>query len=112
MAERKALGALFWHIPLESIGEEHRFSGIWLPSNPERSGSRISVLWMFLENATSNLMLRSRSYSNGFVVVQSLSLPQNFATPWTRAPQASLSFTISMSWLKLMSIESAQTHVH
>ena len=30
----------------------------------------------------------------------------NSSTPWTAAHQASLSFTISQSWLKLMSIES------
>ena len=40
------------------------------------------------------------------VVVQSLSCIQLFATPWTAAHQASLSFTISLSLLKLMSIES------
>ena len=39
-------------------------------------------------------------------VVQSLSYVQFFATPWISAHQASLSFTISQSFLKLMSIES------
>ena len=39
-------------------------------------------------------------------VVQSLSRVQLFVTPWTAARQASLSFTISWSLLKLMSIES------
>ena len=39
------------------------------------------------------------------VVVQSLSCVQYFATPWTVAHQASLSFTISQSLLKLMTIE-------
>ena len=38
-------------------------------------------------------------------VVQSLSRVRLFATPWTAACQASLSFTISWSLLKLMSIE-------
>ena len=38
-------------------------------------------------------------------VVQSLSLVCLFVTPWTAACQASLSFTISQSLLKLMSIE-------
>ena len=41
-----------------------------------------------------------------FVAVQSLSGVQLFATPWTAGRQASLSFTISQSLLKLMSIES------
>ena len=40
------------------------------------------------------------------MVVQSLSRVQLFETPWTAARQASLSFTISRSLLKLMSIES------
>ena len=39
------------------------------------------------------------------VVVQSLSHVQCFATSWPTAHQASLSFTISWSFLKLMSIE-------
>ena len=39
------------------------------------------------------------------VVVQLLSCVQLFATPWTVAHQASLSFTISQSLLKLRSIE-------
>ena len=39
-------------------------------------------------------------------VVQSLSGVELFVTPWTAARQASLSFTISWSLLKLMSIES------
>ena len=38
------------------------------------------------------------------VVVQSPSCVRVFATPWTAALQASLSFTISQSLLKLMSI--------
>ena len=41
----------------------------------------------------------------GFVVVQSLSCVWLFVTPWTAACQASLSFTVSWSLLKLMSIE-------
>ena len=39
------------------------------------------------------------------VVVQLFSHVRLFATPWTAAHQASLSFTISQSLLKLMSIE-------
>ena len=39
------------------------------------------------------------------VVVQSLSCAWLFATPWTAACQASLFFTISQNFLKLISIE-------
>ena len=46
------------------------------------------------------------SASSTFVIVlQSLSRVWLFATPWTATRQASLSFTISRSLLKLMSIE-------
>ena len=41
-----------------------------------------------------------------FSSVQSLSRVRLFATPWTTACQASLSFTISQSLLKLMSFDS------
>ena len=47
-----------------------------------------------------------------FVVVQLLSHVQLFATPWTAVHQASLSFTISWSLLKLMSIESVMPSNH
>ena len=46
------------------------------------------------------------------VVVQLLSCVWLFATPWTAAHLASLSFTISRSLLKLMSIESVMPYNH
>ena len=45
-------------------------------------------------------------------VVQSLSSVRPFATPWTAACQAFLSFTDSWSLLKLMSIESVMPSNH
>ena len=45
-------------------------------------------------------------------VIQSLSCIRLFATPWTTARQASLSFAISWSLLKLMSIESMMSSNH
>ena len=47
-----------------------------------------------------------------FSSVQSLSCVQLFVTPWTAAPQASLSITNSWSLLKLMSIESVMPSNH
>ena len=47
-----------------------------------------------------------------FVVIQLLSRVLYFTTPWTAAHQASLSFTISRSLLKLMSIESVMPSHH
>ena len=49
---------------------------------------------------------------NVVLVVQSLSHVQLFVTVWTAAGQASLSFTISQSVLKLMSIESVMPSNH
>ena len=46
------------------------------------------------------------------IVVESLSCVLLFATPWTIARQASLSFTISPSLLKLMSIELVMPSSH
>ena len=46
------------------------------------------------------------------VVVQSLSCVQLIATSWTAAHQASLSFTVSWSWLKPMSIVSVMPSNH
>ena len=50
--------------------------------------------------------------SNVAVVVQSLSCVWLFATLWTTASQASLSFTISWSLFKFMSIESLMLYNH
>ena len=46
------------------------------------------------------------------IVVKSLSRVGLFVTPWTAAHQASLSFAISLSLLKLMSIESVMPSNH
>ena len=50
------------------------------------------------------LLFKTTAYFNSFAV-QLLSLVQLFVTAWTVARQASLSSTISLSLLKLMSIE-------
>ena len=47
-----------------------------------------------------------------FALVQSLSHVRFFVTPWTAAHQASLSFTVSQSLFKLMSIESVKPSNH
>ena len=48
----------------------------------------------------------------GLIVALSLSHVQLFATPWTAAWQASLSFTISLSLLRFMPIESVMLSNH
>ena len=50
----------------------------------------------------SSVILDNNDGCNFVVAVQSLSHVQLFATPWTAAQQASLSFTISQSLLKLI----------
>ena len=57
--------------------------------------------------------LHGSSVSSVFlVIVQSLSQVRLFVTPWTAACQAFLSFTMSQSLLKLMSIESVMPSNH
>ena len=50
--------------------------------------------------------------NQSFVIVQSLSRVHLFVTIWTATHQASLSFTVSWSLLKLMSIESVRSSNH
>ena len=50
-------------------------------------------------------MVKARLRTQAIIAVQLLSLAWLFVTPWTAARQASLSFPISWSLLKLMSIE-------
>ena len=53
--------------------------------------------------------LTAYSLQSSLVVVQLLSCVPLFATPWTAAHHTSLSFTISLSLLKLMCVESVMT---
>ena len=55
-----------------------------------------------------NYMLKN----NVIIVVQLLNLVQLLVTPWTAACQASLTFTISLSLLKPMPIESVMSSNH
>ena len=57
-------------------------------------------------------MFQVSLFHHEVVVVQSLSRVQLFVTAWTATCQASLSFTISWSLLKLMSIESVMPSNH
>ena len=58
-----------------------------------------------LDADTYCLHLCNSIYTRDLGVVQSINHIKLFVTPWTAAHQASLSFTISRSLLKLMSIE-------
>ena len=59
-----------------------------------------------------NVFLIYEMSHHKFVAVQWLRSVQLFAIPWTAARQASLSFTISWSLLKLISIDSAMPFNH
>ena len=66
-----------------------------------------TVLWWKTIKLPKSGIFLKYTFTSGFIdlVVQSLSCVQLFATPWTAACQASLSFTVSQSLLKLMSIK-------
>ena len=67
---------------------------------PSPEGVRETLAW----SETHEKIAQSPSCS--FLVVQSLNSVWFFVTPWTAPRQASLSFTISLSLLKLVSITS------
>ena len=79
--------------------------------NPRDRGAWWAAIYGVTQSWTRLTWLSSSSSSSN-VIVQSLSRVWLFATPGTAAHQASLSFTISRSLLKLMSIESAMPSDH
>ena len=64
------------------------------------------------QNESGKRIERNKKFNTKGGVVQSLSCIWLLATPWTAAYQASLSFTIFQSLLKLTSIESVITPSH
>ena len=75
----------------------------------------ISVFWnkdCMIENLQYQLLFSWIFKAQYFLVVQLLSPVQLFATPWTAACHASLSFTISWNLLQIMSIESVMRSNH
>ena len=82
---------------------------MYLESNSMHSSSGcFHLAWLFWHSSTSLHVLTAHPFYCWviIVVVQSLSHVLLFAIPWTVAGQASLSFTIFLSLLKLISIES------
>ena len=67
---------------------------------------------ILISTILENVCMCATIYSNSKTVFSVLSQVQLFATPRTAAHQASLSFTISWSLLKLMSIESVMPSNH
>ena len=77
-----------------------------LPKDTIHTGVEVRVLVWRREK------VKEGETSQRFVVVQSLSRVRLFETAWTAARQASLSFTVSQSLPKLMSIESVMPSNH
>ena len=84
---------------------------LWLDRNTEIYWLTVLLFVPSLSHPVYILLLRSSSHVFAFVF-QSLSHVQIFANPWTAACQASLSFTVSWSLLKFMSIESVMLSNH
>ena len=75
-----------------------------------RNACRSSCLKCIIVTQTSVIPVATRQIV--YVCVQSLSHVRLFATPWTAARQASLSFTVSWSLLRFMSIDSVVPSNH
>ena len=77
-------------------------------------GYPFSSGYSWSRNRTRVPCIAGRFFTNWAIreALQSLSHVQLFATPWMAAQQASLSFTISLSLLKLMPIESVMPSKH
>ena len=97
------------------VGWHHWLNGHELEQTPEDSEGQgsLSFAWGCKEldmtywlNNIHVLNTQEKVIGTNIEVVQSPSHVQLFAAPWSAACQASLSFTISRSWLKLMFIES------
>ena len=102
---------LHFHFSVACIGEG---SGNPLQcsclKNPRDSGAWWAAVYGVAQSWT--WLKRLSSSSSVLGCCQSLSCVWLFATPWTEAHQASLSFTISQSLLKLMSMESVTPFDH
>ena len=81
-------------------------------TNGHRIFSYTSWQFVFLLPWNASLYILVTFLLGFFVTIQLLSCVWLFATQWPAAHQASLSFTVSRSMLKLMSIESVMPSNH
>ena len=111
-----------WHLVLlPSVGECGKAPGAQSAGGKTRRVPRRTRCWRpplwdkeaFVQSIViKNMILRPAALKLPIVAVQSLSCAQLFVTPGTRTRQASLSFTVSRSLLKFMSIESMMPSNH
>ena len=101
---RRNINNLRWYYP---NGRKQR--GAKEPLDECERGERKAGLKL---NIKKTKIIASGPITSWQIVVQSLSHVQLFATPWTAACQASLSFTVSRSLLKLISTESMMPSNH
>ena len=88
-----------------------RWSRTWRAEPPRQVLTVLLPCSVLLSTFPLSLTLRPKNLliTSG---VESLSRVRLFVTPWTAAHQASLFFTISQSWCKLMSIELVMPSKH
>ena len=87
--------------------------GMWVPERQRMCHTLLKSFSQLLSSVYLNCQQRtSPERGHHFVALQLLSRVQLFVTPWTAICQASLSFSISWSLLKLMSIESVMPSNH
>ena len=108
--------SLLWKNPPEKEMATHSSILAWrIPCIEEPGGlqsmglKRIGHDWVI---NTLTFICSLKQLTSRFVVVQSLNRVWFSVTPWTAACQASLSFIISWSLLKLISIESVMPSSH
>ena len=80
----------------------------WKHKHLQNKNNFSGIVWLL----TTIHFIFSFTSSAYIAVVQSLSHVQFFETPWTVTRQASFSFTVSQSLLRLMSIESVMLSIH
>ena len=84
------------------------------PPSHHRSPIKPTLAWLVMQSFPDHSITQIRwtRHASGLSSVQSLSHVWLFGTPWTAAPQASLSIINSRSLLKLMSIELVTPSIH
>ena len=115
-----------WLFPF--YNRDHRFKKVEWQLQDDFLTLSVILEYLLLDTEASSLLGKSKYWhTTGFsfkdvtwrnhwaflvAVVQSLSQAQLFATPWTAAQKASLSFNICWSLLKLLFIESVMPSNH